>query len=248
MEELNNKNAALLLRYGRIMLKSNYATNDVKNNLIKMSHFIKSAEYSFFVTETALIVINSIDNEVRMVTVKDNAYNFEKTTLVEKEVALFYNHQISADTLYKKLAAIDHMTVGFPLYIQLLCAGTISGAAYCMFNQTSATALLAFFVTIIAYFVYLLVQKFLQVKMLSALVYSLCVSIISILLYKKALIPDSFSLILSGLMPLLPGSVIVNSIKASINGDYISGLTQGIYAINTLLMLVFPVVFVLTNT
>lgn len=47
MEELNNKNAALLLRYDRIMLKSNYATNDVKNNLIKMAHFIKSAEYSF---------------------------------------------------------------------------------------------------------------------------------------------------------------------------------------------------------
>ena len=77
--------------------------------------------------------------------------------------------------------------------------------------------------------------------------YSTIVSVLAVLLAKNNIAEDSFSLILSCMMPLLPGATLVNAIRNSIGGDYLSGLALASEALNTALMLGLPVAFILSN-
>lgn len=250
MEEKNSVQdirVSVLLIYGKIMLESNYSPAEIKTNLEKIKNFMNIAYYSFFITQTVLVLINTVNNDVKMISVNNNSYNFEKMGLAKVVVSDFFAKKIAVNDLYTKLTNISEHTYEFPFHIQIFCSGLICASMYCLINKTSFVALLAFGIGIIGYALYLLLQKKVNVNIFSVFLYSMSISLISVILFKRGIISDSFSLILSCLMPLLPGSTIVNAIKSGINGDYLSGLSQGFSAINTILMLGIPVAFIISN-
>lgn len=238
---------SVLLVYGKIMLESNYSPSEIKDNLQKIKEFMDVPYYSFFITQTVLVLINTINNDVKMINVNNNSYNFEKMGLAKVVVSDFFKKKIDVNEVYKKLKDISEHTYEFPFHIQIFCSGLICGSMYCLINTTSIVALMSFFIGVIGYGLYLFLQRKVNVNIFSVFLYSTFISLVSIFLFKNGIISDSFSLILSCLMPLLPGSTIVNAIKSGINGDYISGLAQGFNAINTILMLGIPVAFIISN-
>lgn len=237
----------LLILYGKLMLESNYGASEVRNNLIKMMYFMKINYFSCFITTSSLILVNQKTNDVKMINVKKISYNFEKMGHIKTKVDAFYNNKINAAQLYIEFKKIDDHTYAFPVGIQVFSAGVICGSMYVLIASLSLTVLVSFMLGVIGYILYLLLEKYINIKIFSVFLYSTFISLIAVFLAKENIASDSFSLILSCMMPLLPGATFVNAIRASIDGDYLTGLSQASEAINTALMLGLPVAFILTN-
>lgn len=237
----------VLILYGKLMLESNYGASEVRNNLIKMMYFMKINYFSFFITTTSLMLVNQKTNDVKMINVKKNSYNFEKMGHIKAKVDAFFEKKIDADQLYKEFKKIDNHSYAFPFYVQVFSAGLICGSMYVLIAKLSLTALVSLVLGVLGYIIYLLLEKYINITIFSVFLYSTFISLVAVFLAKQNIADDSFSLILSCMMPLLPGATFVNAIRASIDGDYLTGLSQASEAINTALMLGLPVAFILTN-
>ena len=242
-----DSNIKLLILYGKLMLESNYGASEVRNNLMKMMYFMKINYFSFFITTTSLILVNQKTNDVKMINVKTNSYNFEKMGHIKIKADAFFKNKMDADQLYKEFKKIDDHSYAFPVHIQVFSAGVICGSMYVLIAKLSFTALVAVLLGIFGYILYILLEKYINITIFSVFLYSTFISLLAVFLAKKNIADDSFSLILSCMMPLLPGATFVNAIRASIDGDYLTGLSQASEAINTALMLGLPVAFILTN-
>lgn len=237
----------LLLLYGKIMLENNYEVAEIRSYMNQLMNALNANHFYFYITQTGIVLIDKQTNDVKMVGIRSYSYNFEKMGHIKEAITEFTCHNISKEELYKRLRQIEDKSYSFSYPIQIVSAGIICGSMYVLINSFSSTAFLSFFLGVIAYSVYLVLEKYIKIKIFSVFLYSSFISIVTVFFFKNHLAPDPFSLILSCIMPLLPGTTFVNSIRASINGDYLTGLSLASDAINVSLMLGIPVAFILTN-
>lgn len=237
----------LLILYGKLMLESNYDVSSIRTNLAQMIVFMKIDFFSFYITPMNLMLINQKTNDVKMLSIRSYSYNFEKMGHIKINVDNYLNGEIPLEELYKELKKIDKLKYAFSIPIQVLGAGIICGSMFILINKFSFSAILAFLLGVIGYFCYIILEKYINIKIFSVFLYSTIVSVLAVLLAKNNIAEDSFSLILSCMMPLLPGATLVNAIRNSIGGDYLSGLALASEALNTALMLGLPVAFILSN-
>ncbi|MDA9472768.1 threonine/serine ThrE exporter family protein [Enterococcus sp. 5H] len=237
----------VLILYGKLMLESNYDVSSIRTNLAQMIVFMKIDFFSFYITPMNLMLINQKTNDVKMLSIRSYSYNFEKMGHIKINIDNYLTKDITLEQLYKELKKIDKLNYAFSIPIQVLGAGIICGSMFILINKFSFSAILAFLLGVIGYFCYILLEKYINIKIFSVFLYSTIVSVLAVLLAKNNIAEDSFSLILSCMMPLLPGATLVNAIRNSIGGDYLSGLALASEALNTALMLGLPVAFILSN-
>lgn len=244
----DNKELAtnILLLYGKLMLEGQYEVYDVRNNLQKLITNMK-LNYTVFLTPTDLILIDRDSNDVKMVATANESYNFEKIQKINQVVLQFMNKKISMQDLYDKLKSIENDTSFFPKYIQIFAAGVLCSASDVLFNRLSITAVYAFFIGSFSYFLYLMIDKYLRISVFSTFAYSTIVSSFAVFFAKQGWIGNSSAIIISCMMPLIPGNLFIKAIKNSINGDYISGLDFFAKALVITFMLVLPALFIATN-
>lgn len=116
---------------------------------------------------------------------------------------------------------------------------------YVLISGLTVNALLAFAVGAGAYFIYLVLDAYVDVQIFSVFIASCFISLMAQFLFKHNLVSNEFSIFLSCIMPFLPGASLVNAIRSSIQGDYITGLAQGISTVNTAVMLTLPFTYLL---
>lgn len=236
----------ILLLYGKIMLEGQYEVYDVRSNLQKLMTTL-GVSYTAFLTPTDLILIDRDSNDVKMIATADDSYNFEKIQKTDQAITMFANKKITMENLYERLEIIENDTSSFPIYVQVLAAGVICGASDILFNRFSITALYAFFIGAFSYLIYLAANKYLRIPIFSTFLYSTVVSLAAVLFLKQGWIANSYAIIISCMMPLVPGNLFIKAIKNSINEDYLSGLDFIAKALITTFMLVLPAVFIATN-
>lgn len=236
----------VLLLYGKIMLEGQYEVYDVRSNLKKLMKSM-NLNYTVFLTPTDLILIDRDSNDVKMVATANDSYNFEKIQKTDQAITQFTNKKISMENLYDQLKTIENDTSSFPKYIQVLAAGVLCGASDILFNHLSITIIYAFLIGSFSYLVYLIIDKYLRIPVFSTFLYSTLVSLFAVFFFKQGWIGNSYAIIISCMMPLIPGNLFIKAIKNSINGDYISGLAFIAKALITTFMLVLPALFIATN-
>lgn len=233
------------LFYGKMLLENNYAILEVREKLKKLLDFMNLDYFSIFMTQTGLVLINLQTNEVKMINATKTTYNFEKIGKIEAVVKSFYSKEINISELYNQLRQIDKKSYSFSVFFQLISAGVICSSMYVLINGLAINALLAFVVGAGAYFIYLLLNAYVDVQIFSVFIASCFISLMAQFLFKHNLVNNEFSIFLSCIMPFLPGASLVNSIRSSIQGDYITGLAQGISTVNTAIMLTLPFIYLL---
>lgn len=236
----------IVLLYGKIMLEGQYEVYDVRSNLKKLMESM-DLDYTVFLTPTDLILIDRDSNDVKMIATANDSYNFEKIQRTDEAIQKFMDNKISMENLYELLEIIESNTSSFPQYIQIFAAGILCGASDILFNRFSITAAYAFLIGSISYLIYLMVDKFLRIPVFSTFIYSTVVSLFAVFFVKQGWIENSYAIIISCMMPLVPGNLFIKAIKNSINGDYISGLDFVAKAIIMTFMLVLPALFIATN-
>lgn len=235
----------ILLLYGKIMLEGQYEVYDVRSNLNKLIKFM-GLNYVVFINPTNLMLIDQDSNDVKVIVTQEDSYNFEKAQKTDRAVTAFLKKQVSMQDLYDELKNIEKNTATFPILFQVLGAGLVCGVSYILFNHFSIGSLYAFLVGSASYFIYLLSNKYLNIPVFSTFLYSTITAILAVMLLKYHLIETSYSVIISCMMPVVPGNLFIKAIKNSINEDYMSGLDFFAKAIITTFMLVLPSIFIVS--
>lgn len=233
------------LFYGKMLLENNYAILEVREKLKKLLDSMNLTYFSIFMTQTGLVLINLETNEVKMINATKTTYNFEKIGKIEATIKSFYLKEMSVDELYTQLKQIDKKSYSFSVFFQLLSAGIICSSMYILINGLTIKSLFAFGVGAGAYFIYMVLDAYVDVQIFSVFIASCFISIMAKCLFTHHVVTDEFSIFLSCIMPFLPGASLVNSIRSSIQGDYITGLAQGISTVNTAVMLTLPFIYLL---
>lgn len=247
VESQNDLRIKTVILYSKLMLESNYGASQIKKNLIQIMTIMDINVFSFYITPTNVMLINKKTGDVKMVSVENSSYDFDKMGQVKLAVNKFNAGQLSLNQLYESFEEIETQKESFPIYTQVFFAGLMCGAMNLLISKTGKDVLLAGVVSLVCYFFYIIFDKYINIKNFSVFLYSLLVSAIAVLCVRHHLAQNSFSLVLSCMMPLLPGATLVNSIRDSIEGDYFSSISQISEAISTALMLGLPAAFILAN-
>jgi uncharacterized membrane protein YjjP (DUF1212 family) len=217
---------------GEIMLKSGaeiYRVEDTMNRILKMSG-LKTTES--FVTPTCIILTlddDSIDSITSIKRVLTRCTNLNKIALANEISRDFCDKKINLNEAYSRLSKVDHLLpyskkvtfiftalspiffymafsstiTPYMLLVTLICGVTLSSVKYILFKYN----VIGFFSDLIC-------------SALIALISSFCATYA---LWDKTIID---SIIISSIMPLVPGVAITNAIRDTLYGDYLSGLSR----------------------
>lgn len=239
----------ICLLYGKIMQESNATNEMIQANIHKVMHHLHldKDELSTYNATTSFIIINRHDNTVKMIPVAGSSYNFEKLVRSDKLLNKFLANEVTTDEFDKQLHMIDSHDFAYSEWNQIISAAFVCGGMSVIINGMSSGFLLTMIVGFISYWFFLKVQDFVGLKIFSVLSYSTFTCLLIVALYKLHLVAEPYSILFSCIMPVLPGTTFVNSIKAIMDGNYISGLIETIDALNTALMLGLPAAIVFTS-
>jgi len=240
-----NLQLKVVLFYGKMLLENNYAVLDVREKINELLDYMGLTYFSIFMTQTGLVLINTETNEVKMINATRTSYNFEKIGKIEAVLKSYYANDMTTDALYNELKQIDKNSYSFSIVFQMISAGVICASMFVIIGGLSSQAIIAFLVGTLAYYLYLILDRYIDVQIFSVFVVSCFISLTAKFLFTHHIMSSEFSLFLSCIMPFLPGASMVNSIRSSIQGDYITGLAQGISTINTAIMLTLPFIYLL---
>ncbi len=239
----------LCLFYGKILQESNATNEMINENIQRIARHLNLSEdeLSTYNAQTSFIIINRHDNSVKMIPVTHSAYNFEKLVRVDDLLDHFLNDKLTVAEFFDKLRVIDSKTYSFSKWIQITSAAILCSAMGVIINGLNSSIWITFLLGFIGYWFFLDIQKTIQIKAFSLLSYSTFICLVIVFLSKHAFLSEPYSILFSCIMPLLPGTTFVNSIKAIMDGNYISGLIQSLDAINTALMLGLPAAIIFSS-
>ena len=152
---------------------------------------------------------------------------------------------ISIDDAWEKLAECKKLP-GYNLPILVLATGIGCGGFAYMFGGTALDGGIATIVGCILSFFLHFASKLGYSKTITNVLGSIVISILALLFVLTGLPIHYDKIIIGGIMPLVPGIPLTNSIRDFINGDYLSGSIRLIDALLTAFCIAVGVGIVIT--
>ncbi len=216
---------------GEIMLKNGaetYRVEDTINHILRKSGF-KTIES--FVTTTGIFVTlddNSIDTITSVRRVNIRSTNLNKISLVNEISRNLCDDKINLEEAYTKLSNLDNLLPYNKAIIFI--SNSLTPFFFAMVFAESiiiSELIIALLCGIILSFVQYVCSKFNIIKFFSDLICSMFIAIIASVSINAFNFGNNMDLIIiSSIMPLVPGVAITNAIRDTLYGDYLSGLAR----------------------
>lgn len=218
---------------GEIMLKNGAETQRVEDTINHILNMSNCETVESFVTTTGIFVTlsdKSIDTITSVKRVHIRNTNLNKISLVNEISREFCNNKIDLDNAYNKLLEVDKLPP-YSNFIIFIC--NCLTPPFFAIVLSSELAIFEFFVALICGVVlgttqYIL-QKYKIIKFFNDLISSIFIAIIASL-YVENFGGNIDLIIISAIMPLVPGVAITNAIRDTLYGDYLSGLARAVEA------------------
>ncbi len=153
-------------------------------------------------------------------------YNLKKIDQLNTLSRNFENKVLSIDELYQEVNNVKTSNEKFSIQLRILSAGLVGMAPMFVFKAYWTDLIISFFLGIIGYLIYNKLNNFESIPYLGEVFGGFSVSAISILLVKLGLGNNEHYIIISAIMPLVPGVAITNSLRELIENDIISGVAR----------------------
>ncbi len=232
---------------GRIMLKSGAETYRVEDTVVRICKSRKGIVYAdAFIIPTGIFI--SVEYEGELISyikrIKSSKINLNRIDMVNEFSRSFVNSNMSMDEGLKRLKKINKTIVYSSLFKSF--SGSIAAGSFSiLFGGSFLDFIGSFLVTFI---VLKVLDKLNTAKLtffIDNFVGAILVSILSFLVIKIGLGNNLDKVIIGSIMPLVPGVAITASIRDTMSGDSISGLSRGMEAVFSALAIAFGVGIVL---
>lgn len=243
IQQLSN----LAMLAGKIMLSNGaetYRVEDTMNRICSSKDNIKTVDS--FVTQTGVFLTLEYENEVYtyLKRVKDIGINLNKINLVNDFSRQFISQNISLSKAAETLENIN-VVPGYPKYLKLFGGSYVSGFFSLMFGGGIHDFMAAFISSLLSLIILDKLSKFKLVFFIDRFIGAFITSLFATFAVKIGLGVNLDKIIIGSIMYLVPGVSITNSIRDTMSGDSLSGMSKGIEAILSALAIAFGVGIVL---
>lgn len=213
---------------GRIMIENGSETYRVEDTMRRIAWNAGAKDAVVFTTPTGLFISLNSESKTQLSNVEKRTMNLEKVTRVNELSRQFAEHKLNLKQLYMKLIDVDQNTEYFPLWLQCIAAAIVSSTLMIIFTgqydwfDMPITGLIGMLGFLIAYEV----GKRIEVLFLNQLLASFTVGFLAFVAVKVGLGHNINSIIIGGIMPLVPGVQITNSIRDMLAGHLLTGTAQ----------------------
>ncbi|MDH5105481.1 threonine/serine exporter family protein [Lentilactobacillus diolivorans] len=217
-------------KIGKILLTSGAETARVESTVEyigRAAHF----EITCHATITALFVGVKNQTKTHLVKARLGDFNLQKVDEINTTSREFVTGKIDFTTLEEKIDQIDRKVIDFNWPLKILGAGMVSVAPMLLFKATWSDLSLAFFVGIIGYLIAVWAGKHIMTPYVAAGCGGFIIGFLAALLETLGIATSAGNIIVSALMPLVPGVAITNSFREIIDRNTISGLVRAVDAI-----------------
>lgn len=217
------------LDIGEIMLKAGAETYRVEDTINRIMKSHTSHEAESFVTPTGIFATLNIpdgDHITHIRRINQREIHLEKIERANRISREFCEASISLEEATRQLNELDHITPYNP-GVMILAIGGATGMFALVLGGSMSDALIAFIDGIILAFFQHAISKKRISKFLIDIIGGALMGLLSVGMTKLIGIGDNLDLIIiSAIMPLVPGVAITNAIRDTIHGDLVSGTAR----------------------
>lgn len=218
---------------GRIMLKSGAETYRVEDTVVRICKSRKNIVYAdAFVIPTGIFI--SVEFKGELITyikrIKSSRINLNKIDMVNEFSRSFVSSNMPIDQGLGELKKINKAIIYSSIF--KVFSGSLAAASFSLiFGGTLLDSIGSFIVSCI---VLTILNRLYQINLtffIDNFAGAMLVSGLSYLSIKLGLGNNLDMVIIGSIMPLAPGVAITASIRDTMSGDYISGLSKGMEAV-----------------
>lgn len=222
-----------VLLAGKIMMRAGAETYRVEDTMERIAKSQELTVTHSFVTPTAIIFSPGSPYHTKLIRIKDRATDLEKVALVNDVSRKLTATHISIEQAYHELVRIEEANVMFPLFIQVLAGAIASGAFLLLFGGEWSDAPYAMLAGGIGFFIKELIETHSKVQFFAEFVGALFVALTAFMSVHYLTGQAVDTIIIGGVMPLVPGLLITNAVRDLMAGHFMAGLSKGAEAFLT---------------
>ncbi|MEY9974198.1 uncharacterized membrane protein YjjP (DUF1212 family) [Lysinibacillus sp. RC46] len=222
-----------LLLAGRIMIESGAETYRVEDTMLRMAHSQNMLDAQCYATPTGIIFSLGKTQPTRITSISNRLTDLQKIALVNSVSRRLTSHMITLEEAYDELKSIQKTNYFLPTYIQVISAALASGCFLIMFKGGWSDFLFACLAGGLGFLVLLLINDLTKVKFFAEFTASLVVGSIAVFSVKYGHGTEIDKIVISSVMPLVPGILITNAVRDLIAGHFMSGMAKGVEAFLT---------------
>lgn len=218
---------------GRLMMQSGAETYRVEDTMMRMAAACGAPESQCFVTPTGIIFSLEGLNPSHFIRISERGTDLYKIAKVNSISRKLVNGDVTAREAYIELETLDKAKVSYPIWLQILAAAFVSGSFLVMFKGVWVDYLPAVVVGGLGYSALTLTNHFTKVKFFAEFSAAFVIGIAAVLLVKNGFGLKLDLIVISSVMPLVPGLLITNAIRDLMAGHFVSGLSKSAEAFLT---------------
>lgn len=217
-------------KVGKILLTSGAETSRVESTV---EYIGKAAHYDIVchATITAIFVGTHNQSRTHLVKVRLGDWNLQKVDEINTVSREFVAGEITVAELKAAIEKIDRKVIDFNWPLKILGAGFVSVAPMLLFKATWVDLGYAFFVGIFGYLAAVFSGAHVKTPYVSAGFGGFVVGLLAAALQLSGVATSAGNIIVSALMPLVPGVAITNSFREIIDRNTISGVVRAVDAV-----------------
>ncbi|KOS66441.1 membrane protein [Lysinibacillus contaminans] len=226
-EQDNEFTLDCLLLAGRIMIESGAETYRVEDTMLRMARSQNMPDAQCYATPTGIIFSLGKTQPTRITSISKRITDLQKISLVNSVSRRLTSHIITLEEAYDELKSIQKTNYFLPNHVQILAAALASGCFLILFKGIWSDLPITLVAGGLGFAMLLLMNHLTRVKFFSEFTASLTIGLVAYLAIGFGYGTQIDKIIISSVMPLVPGILITNAVRDLMAGHLMSGLSKG---------------------
>jgi uncharacterized membrane protein YjjP (DUF1212 family) len=214
---------------GKIMLQSGAETYRVEDTMTRMAAACGIPAQSF-VMPTGIIFSTDDAKWSKLNRISDRSTDLHKVIQVNQISRQLSHGLITIEEAYRQLCQVHEANAHYPILLRVLLSALTSGCFLLMFGGAWSDVLPACIAGGAGYALVSLVHQWVILKFFAELTASFAVGVLASLLAMAGLVHSFNLVVVSAVMPLVPGILITNAVRDLMTGHLVSGISKGVEA------------------
>lgn len=218
---------------GRIMMESGAETYRVEDTMLRMAKSQNMADAQSYVTPTGIIFSLGKTQPTRITSISTRITDLQRVVLVNDISRKLTSGKITLEQAFNELKNIEKTNYFLPISIQVLAASLTSSCFLLIFNGNYNDILATFFAGGLGLYIVTVIHNITRVKFFSEFLAAVTVGLMATFSIHLGIGNEVDKIIISSVMPLVPGLTITNAVRDLMAGHFTAGMAKGAEAFLT---------------
>ena len=218
---------------GKLLMQSGAETSRVEDTMLRMAVSQGYAEAVSYATTTGIFFTAGYDAPTQIVYITRRAIDLGRIARVNDISRKVVEHKMTVQEALTELRRMEQTALGMRAVWNLLFAALACGSFIVLFQGKLSDIPAAAAAGGIGFLAYLLFLRATKIKFFAEFIASTAVGCAAGLAVASGIGTELDKIVISAVMPLVPGVPIVNAVRDLMAGHMVSGMTKGTEALLT---------------